>query len=522
LPLFFPFRIGPADAGPAVGDAISTSCGDGRDAPPFLDHAAAFGEGSDSAAVGWNGPGCLGGGVGKSITLGNLEREGRAEIGGEGSEANEPFADITSGLRMSGSVRDCTEGQPNRLFEDFCFAGRLKDVPVGVPGRDIGCILGGGGCWGVLLDSEEPSPGCTPCDDLDPSTMVGWRSIGGCLVDPFKDGADWLVVKLDCCLLEFDTEVCGEVLIGVRIGRVGVVDVAPRGLDGDEPKIPAAGFVSGVVDDNDAPNACPGEKACALGLSAAAEAAVDMGGVELGLKLIFDPLLANPNGALCEAAKKEDGGASTAAAGVGVPDGVVLGLAKGDPKRDVAFPCSPRFDTTGADVDGPKGENDEFAFAVSRRLDTTSAVEPEALGTEEVVDPKADAEEACPPNAEDDDDELPPNAELAPKRRLPTNTFGVVLRFANAEAAGTTEVGGAVSGVEDPKTETGAGAGDAPKAEVDDELAPNMAEGEGLAPKVSHSVALGFNGLGWWCDSAGSPGSSMIGWSSRKKASSSS
>ena len=451
--------------------------------------------------------------------MGNLEREGRAETGGEGSEANEPFADITSGLRISGSERDCTEGQPNRLFEDFCFVGGLKDVPVGVPGRDIGCILGGGGCWGVPLASEEPSPGRVPCDDLKPSTMVGWRSIGGCLVDPFNDGADWLVVKLAGCLLEAETEVCGDVLIGVRIGRVGVVDDAPRGLDGDEPKVPAAGFVSGVVDDDGAPNGCPGEKACAVGLSTVAEAAVDVGGVEPALRLISDPLLANPNGALCEAAKKEDGGA-----GVGVPDGVVLGLAKGDPKRDAVFPCSPRFDTTGADVDAPNGENDEFAFAaVSRSEDTTSAAEPEALGTEEVVDPKADAEEACPPNADDDDELLPPNAELVPKPRLP-NTFGVVLRFANAEAAGATEVGGAVSGVEDPKAETGAGDGDAPKAEVEDELAPNMTEGEGLAPKVSvsHSVALGFNGLGWCCDSAGSPGSSIIGWSSRKNASSSS
>ena len=50
-----------------------------------------------------------------------------------------------------------------------------------------------------------------------------------------------------------------------------------------------------------------------------------------------------------------------------------------------------------------------------------------------------------------------------------------------------------------PKAETGAGAGDVPKAEVDDELAPSMAEGEGRTPKlpVSHSVALGFSGWGW-------------------------
>lgn len=79
--------------------------------------------------------------------LGNFESEGRAEIGGEGSETNELFADITNGLRISGTELDCTEGQPNKLFEDFCFVGGLKeDVPVGVPGREMGCILGGGGC----------------------------------------------------------------------------------------------------------------------------------------------------------------------------------------------------------------------------------------------------------------------------------------------------------------------------------------------------------------------------------------
>ena len=56
------------------------------------------------------------------------------------------------------------------------------------------------------------------------------------------------------------------------------------------------------------------------------------------------------------------------------------------------------------------------------------------------------------------------------------------------------------AGMEDPKAETGAGAGDFPKTEVDDELAPSiMTEGEGLTPKllVSHSVALGFSGWGW-------------------------
>ena len=58
--------------------------------------------------------------------LGNFEREGRAEIGGEGSETNELFADITNGLRNSGTELDCTEGHPNKLFEDFCFVGGLK------------------------------------------------------------------------------------------------------------------------------------------------------------------------------------------------------------------------------------------------------------------------------------------------------------------------------------------------------------------------------------------------------------
>jgi hypothetical protein len=128
--------------------------------------------------------------------------------------------------------------------------------------------------------------------------MVGWCSIEGCLVDPFKDGADWLVVKLAGCLLEAECEVCGDVLMGGRIGRVGVVDVAPRGLDGDEPKIAAVGFVSActnVVDDDGAPNGCPGEKAFALALRT-----VTVGGVEPALRSIPDALLllGNPNGAL--------------------------------------------------------------------------------------------------------------------------------------------------------------------------------------------------------------------------------
>ena len=204
--------------------------------------------------------------------LGNFERDGRAEVGGEGSETNELFADITNGLRISGTELDCTEGQPNKLFEDFCFVGGLKDVPVGVPGREMGCILGGGGCWGVVLVSEVPEG----ADGLNPSMVVGWRSRGGCLVDPFKDGADWLVVKLTSGLLELEIEVCGDVLIGVRIGRVGVVDVDVELLENgeDEVNIFVVDFVSfciGVVDDGVPLNSCPGKEAAALGLSTDAE-----------------------------------------------------------------------------------------------------------------------------------------------------------------------------------------------------------------------------------------------------------
>ena len=70
------------------------------------------------------------------------------------------------------------------------------------------------------------------------------------------------------------------------------------------------------------------------------------------------------------------------------------------------------------------------------------------------------------------------------------------MRFANTEASGATGAGAEgvaeseAAGMGDPKVEMGVSAGDVPKTEVDDELAPNMTEGKGLTPKllVSHSI----------------------------------
>jgi hypothetical protein len=113
FPLLFPFRNGTA-----VGDAISTSCGEVGD---LLLLDVSFGEGSDSAAVSGDGPGCLVG-IGESTELGNFAKEGRAEIGGEGSEAKDCFVDITSGLRISSDPEtDCEKFQPNGLLVAFCF-----------------------------------------------------------------------------------------------------------------------------------------------------------------------------------------------------------------------------------------------------------------------------------------------------------------------------------------------------------------------------------------------------------------
>jgi hypothetical protein len=118
FPLLFPFRNGPA-----VGDAISTSCGEMGDFP-FL--GASLGEGSGSTAVSGNGPDSPVGIGDSTVAVGNLVKDGRAEIVGEGSEANELFADITSGLRISSAPEAvCEEFQPNRLLIDFCLKGGL-------------------------------------------------------------------------------------------------------------------------------------------------------------------------------------------------------------------------------------------------------------------------------------------------------------------------------------------------------------------------------------------------------------
>lgn len=86
------------------------------------------------------------------------------------------------------------------------------------------------------------------------------------MVVPFKDGADWLVVKLAGDLLEVETEVYGDVFMGGGIGCVGVVvvDAEPAGNDENELKI--------LDVDGGMANSCPGEKAGALGLSTDMEA----------------------------------------------------------------------------------------------------------------------------------------------------------------------------------------------------------------------------------------------------------
>ncbi len=87
-------------------------------------------------------------------------------------------------------------------------------------------------------------------------------------MDSFNDGAEWPVIKLTGGLPRPETEVCGDILIGGRIGCVSVVDVD--------------------VVDGGVPKGRPSEKAGALELSTVVEiwsclcsevATIDMAGV---------------------------------------------------------------------------------------------------------------------------------------------------------------------------------------------------------------------------------------------------
>jgi len=74
-------------------------------------------------------------------------------------------------------------------------------------------------------------------------------------VSPFKDDADWLVVKLVGGRLEVETEVSEDVLIRGRIRRVGIVDVEATGKDKHGLKLLVVDFFSvctGVVGDGKA------------------------------------------------------------------------------------------------------------------------------------------------------------------------------------------------------------------------------------------------------------------------------
>jgi hypothetical protein len=294
-------------------------------------------------------------------------------------------------------------------------------------------------------------------------------------------------------------EESGDVSIGVRIGRVGVDDVETAGRDDDGIKGFAvevswsAGCLGGG-----APN---GEKAGALGLS------VPVGGrsclspeaeAKLAPKTACDISLGNPEGALWEDEKAGD--VDAMAAVVGTFDVAAVGLANGELKSDGDAPWPPTWNTAGVDADGGK---EEFGF-----VNPGNSAEPPA--TFETPCAEGRAEDGAPKSEEE---ELP-NAEPDPKFRLPPKTFGVVLRFANADA-----VEGAGAETEGPNAEVD----DVPKTELAPEVS-NMTEGEGRTPKllVSHSVALGLSGLDWCCVSAGSSSSSTTGPSSRRKASSSS
>ena len=63
---------------------------------------------------------------------------------------------VSNRLKITGEETDCTEGQPKRLLPLFCFCGKLNEVPVGVPGREMGCTLRGDGCCGEVT-ARRPS-----------------------------------------------------------------------------------------------------------------------------------------------------------------------------------------------------------------------------------------------------------------------------------------------------------------------------------------------------------------------------
>ena len=103
FPLTLPFRCSGA-----VGDAISTSCGEMGD---ILDLGGALDD-DGSATVSWetlDSPD-----ADKSSTVGRLDKEG------DGSDAKEFLADITNGLKISSEETDGTDGHPKR-WPDFCF-----------------------------------------------------------------------------------------------------------------------------------------------------------------------------------------------------------------------------------------------------------------------------------------------------------------------------------------------------------------------------------------------------------------
>ena len=243
FPLAFPFRNGAV-----VGDAISTSCGEMGD---LLALACTFDD-EGSPAVSWDTFDPLTD-AGNSSTVVRL-----LEVEGDGSDAKEFLADMTNGLKISGEETEGTEGQPKRLLPLFCFCGKLNEVPVGVPGREMGCTLRGGGCCGEGLASRFSGAGGRSVG-LNPSATLGWRSSrscrDGCLAKPLKDGADWLVAKLaggGAEGREEREEESGEVSIGGRIGRVGVDDVesiggVDDGVNGFAEDAPSAEVLGGVV-----------------------------------------------------------------------------------------------------------------------------------------------------------------------------------------------------------------------------------------------------------------------------------